>query len=116
MERELVELIREGRVLMLGPVRQEILSGLRQPTQFKTLRERLRAFPDLALETADYEVAAACFNLCRSRGIQGSNTDFLLCSVALRLGAAILTTDHDFQAFKRVLRIKLHQPRGGLTR
>ena len=115
VERELAELVQEGRVLMLGPVRQEILSGVRQPTQLKTLRERLRAFPDIALRTEDYEEAAGCFNLCRSRGIQGSNTDFLLCAVALRLRAAILTTDKDFQAFARILRIRLHHPRAGLS-
>jgi predicted nucleic acid-binding protein len=44
--RELAELIREGRVVMLGPVRQELLSGIKQKAQFDMLREHLRAFPD----------------------------------------------------------------------
>jgi predicted nucleic acid-binding protein len=114
-ERELAELVREGRVLIAGPIRQEILSGVRAPEQFKALRERLRAFPDLALEVDDYEEAAACFNRCRSKGIQGSNTDFLLCALALRRHAAILTTDNDFDHYARVLRIKLHAPRPGLS-
>ncbi len=114
-ERELVELVREGRVLVVGPVRQEILSGVREPEQFKTLRDRLRAFPDVALEAHDYEEAAVCFNRCRSKGVQGSNTDFLLCAVALRHGAAILTTDKDFDRFARILRLDLHQPRPGLS-
>jgi predicted nucleic acid-binding protein len=107
-EIELTELISEGRVLMLGAVRQELLSGVRGADQFRTLRNGLRAFPDVALEEADYEEAASCFNRCRSRGIQGSNTDFLLCSVALRRGAAILTTDKDFARFARVLHFHLH--------
>jgi len=63
----------------------------------------------------DYEQAAACFNRCRSRGIPGSNTDFLLCAVALRLRAALLTTDKDFEGFARILRIRLHRPRSGLS-
>jgi predicted nucleic acid-binding protein len=114
-ELELAELIREGRVLIAGPVRQEILSGVRGPEQFRTLRDRLRAFPDLPLEERDYEEAASSFNRCRSRGVQGSNTDFLLCAVALRLNAGILTTDQDFERFARILPIKLHAPRRGLS-
>jgi predicted nucleic acid-binding protein len=110
-EDELRELIREGRVLMLGAIRQELLSGIRTAEQFKKLRERLRAFPDLPLSEADYEEAASCFNRCRSRGVQGSNTDFLMCAVALRRSATILTTDGDFPRFARVLQVKLHQPR-----
>jgi predicted nucleic acid-binding protein len=110
-EKELRELIAEGRVLMLGAIRQELLSGIRTAEQFKTLRERLRAFPDIPLGEVDYEGAASCFNRCRSRGVQGSNTDFLLCAVALRCSAAILTTDGDFPRFARILQVKLHEPR-----
>ena len=57
-ERELAELIREGRVVMVGPVRQELLSGIRSDVQFRKLRDRLRAFDDLPLEHEDYERAA----------------------------------------------------------
>ena len=110
-ETELVELIGEGRVLMLGAVRQELLSGIRGSAQFRRLRDRLRAFPDVALEEADYEDAASCFNQCRSRGVQGSNTDFLLCAAALRRSAAVFTVDDDFVHYARVLHVKLHELR-----
>jgi len=40
------ELIQEGRVCLIGPVRQEILFGIRQEAQYEALREHLRAFPD----------------------------------------------------------------------
>lgn len=110
-EIELVELIREGRVLMLGAIRQELLSGIRTNEQFKKLQDHLRAFRDVPLEEADYEEAAACFNRCRGKGIQGSNTDFLLCAVAIRRNAAILTADDDFAHFARIVHVKLHQPR-----
>ena len=110
-EMELIELIREGRVLMLGAIRQELLSGIRSNEQFKKLRDGLRAFSDIVLEEADYEEAASCFNRCRAKGLQGSNTDFLICAVAFRRNAAILTTDDDFEGFTRVLHVNLHQPR-----
>jgi len=108
---ELGELIREGRVVMLGPVRQELLSGIKDKGQFEMLREHLRAFPDLELETADYEDAASAFNRCRERGVQGSNTDFLICAAAQRRDLAIFTTDGDFRHFAKVLRLELHEPR-----
>lgn len=110
-EKELTELISEGRVLMLGVIRQELLSGIRAPDQFRKLRERLRAFPDVPLREEDYEEATSCFNRCRARGLQGSNTDFLLCAVAIRVGASILTTDDDFPRFAGALPCRLHQPR-----
>ena len=110
-EVELVELIREGRVLMLGAIRQELLSGVRSNEQFKKLRDGLRAFSDIVLDEADYEEAASCFNRCRAKGLQGSNTDFLICAVAFRRNAAVLTTDDDFEGFTRVLHVNLHQPR-----
>ncbi|HWN44636.1 MAG TPA: PIN domain-containing protein [Thermoanaerobaculia bacterium] len=109
--RELQELIREGRVHLIGPIRQEVLSGIREAAQFQTLRDRLRSFPDLPVETVDHERAAEHFNLCRHKGVQGSNTDFLLCAVAERHNLAILTTDGDFESFSRHLPISLHRPR-----
>ncbi|MEG5024962.1 PIN domain-containing protein [Microcoleus sp. AT8-B1] len=94
------DLIADGRVVLLGAIRQEVLSGVRYKEQFARLREYLRAFPDLELTTEDYELAAEFFNTCRSNGVQGSNTDFLLCAVAHRRGYSIFTTDKDFENFR----------------
>jgi len=105
---ELSRLIADGRVVMLGAVRQELLSGIRDPAQFERLREHLGAFPDLTLLAEDYETAAAFFNACRSKGIQGSNTDFLICAAAARRGMAVFTTDKDFTAYRKVIRLQLH--------
>ena len=94
------DLITDGRVVLLGAIRQEILSGIRYVEQFTRLRDYLRAFPDLELNIADYELAAEFFNTCRSNGIQGSNTDFLICATAVNRGYSIFTTDKDFENFK----------------
>ncbi len=111
MRRELAELINDGRVVLLGPVRQELLTGMKVKAQFELLRDHLRSFPDLELESADYEEAAAAFNRCRERGIQGSNTDFLICATAMRRKLAIYTTDADFRHYAKVLKLVLHEPR-----
>jgi predicted nucleic acid-binding protein len=106
----LADLIRNGHALIMGPVRQELLSGVRTPAQAKTLRDRLRAFPDIVLETADYEQAAASSNLCRARGVQGSSVDFLICSVAARRHLPIFSTDRDFDRYAPILGLRLHTP------
>jgi len=103
----LQDLIADRRVVLVGAIRQEILSGIRYQEQFNRLKEYLRAFPDLDLDPEDYELAAEFFNTCRSQGIQGSNTDFLLCAVAHRRGYSILTTDKDFENFREHIPIVL---------
>jgi len=105
---ELKNLIIDGRAGIMGPIRQEILSGIRSREQYESVRDRLRPFSDIALETADYERAAEMFTVCRRKGIQGSNTDFLICAVAERRTMPIFTTDDDFTRFAAVLPIKLH--------
>lgn len=108
---ELANLINEGRVLMLGAIRQELLSGISDERTFEMLRKHLRAFPDVVLESGDFERAAEFFNACRARGVQGSNTDFLICAVAHRLKAAIFTTDRDFERFRKVVPFYLYERR-----
>ena len=95
-------------VEMIGPIRQELLSGVRDQPQFDQLETHLRAFADLPLLAGDYVTAAKFFNLCRSKGIQGSNTDFLICAVAVRHELAVFTTDGDFTRFAKCLPIVLH--------
>jgi predicted nucleic acid-binding protein len=105
---QLRSLIDEGRVAMIGPIRQELLSGIRTHESFERLRDHLRPFADEPLGTSDFERAAEHFNTCRARGVQGSNTDFLICAVAERRNLPILTTDADFVRFAAILPITLN--------
>lgn len=106
---ELRNLIQDHRVQMIGPIRQELLSGIRSESQFKKLPKHLKSFPDLPILTEDYVTAAGFFNRCRSKGIQGSNTDFLICAVALRNKFSIYTIDKDFELYSKYLNVVLHQ-------
>ncbi len=112
---ELIELVKELRVQLIGPVRQEILSGIKSHGQFMTLRDHLRPFPDIELTSGHFESAAEFYNLCRGKGVRGSNTDFLICAVAVRHKMPIFTTDGDFSLFQQYLPIKLHSPRTDLS-
>jgi predicted nucleic acid-binding protein len=104
----LAELIREGRAQMMGAIRQELLSGIREEERFHKLRNYLRAFDEPGIEIVDYEEAARMHNVCRGRGIAGSAIDFLICAVAQRRDWHIFTTDRDFDRYGRVLKLKLY--------
>jgi predicted nucleic acid-binding protein len=107
---ELKKLIQNQSVIMLGCIRQELLSGIREPAQFERLRERLSAFPNQILNENCYELAAKMFNDCRAKGVQGSNTDFLICATAQLNQLVIYTTDQDFMRYQKILGISLYQP------
>ena len=105
----LAELIREGRAQIMGMVRQELLSGIREKESFHKLRNYLRAFDEPDLGILDYEEAAHLHNLCRGQGIAGSAIDFLICAVARQRGWRIFTTDRDFQRYAQVVAMKLFE-------
>jgi predicted nucleic acid-binding protein len=105
----LQELIRDGRAQLLGPVRQELLSGIRQEPSFRRLRDQLRAFDGPRIEVADYEEAAHINDRCRSRGIAGSATDFLICAAASRRDWQVFTTDQHFIRYASVIPLRLYQ-------
>ena len=108
LTRALEELIREGRAQIMGAIRQELMSGIREEDRFRKLRDYLRAFEEPGIEVRDYEEAAHMHNRCCSRGIAGSAIDFLICAVAKRRDWHIFTIDHDFERYKRVLGLNLY--------
>jgi hypothetical protein len=106
--RALEELVREGRAQIVGAIRQELLSGIREAERFHKLRNYLRAFDEPSIGMLDYEEAARMHNACRTRGIAGPAIDFLICAVAQRRDWHIFTTDRDFERYGRVLGLKLY--------
>lgn len=105
--RMLNDLVRGGRVQMLGCIRQEVLQGLRKQEVFERIRQRLRALPDREASLLEYELAAEFFNTCRGKGLQGSNTDFLIAACSVAWGLPLLTEDKDFQRYAEHLPLKL---------
>ena len=105
---ELAILIHDQRALIIGPIRQEVLSGYSDPQKFKTLKEKLSFFDNTPILDSDYELAAELCNKCRKKGIQGSHTDFLICAAAGRLDVPIFTTDNDFLQYQKITSIRLY--------
>ena len=105
----LSDLIADGRAVMIGAIRQEILSGIRHSEQFERLRDALDAFPDEPVATKDYVEAASIANRCLSVGVVTGNTDSLICAVAVARGMEVLTTDHDFYHISSIVPVRLCQ-------
>ncbi len=104
----LEQLIREKRIQMLGIIKQELLSGIKEQAQFEKLNDILAGYPDLLADSEDHIVAAQCYNTCRKKGVQGSTVDFLICAQAVNHQLAILTSDKDFQSYAKFLPIRLY--------
>lgn len=104
---KLQELIRNARVAIIGPIRQELLSGISQVRQFNELKDTISFFEDLPLNTEHYEKAAEYCNICRRKGVSGSTIDFLICAVAVIENLTIFTVDKDFENYKKYLPLRL---------
>ena len=105
--KRLERLIRDKDAVIIGAIRQEVLSGISDVDAYEKLRIKMQDYPDLPVNTEDYELAANFSNICRRNGVQGSNVDFLVCAVAYREGLPIFTTDKDFDLFAKHLPIRL---------
>ena len=101
------KLIMDGWIVIIGPIRQELLSGISDISQFNRLKDMLSAFEDITLESKHFIKAAEFSNICRQKGVQGSTIDFLICAVASIENLIIFTTDKDFENYKKYLPIKL---------
>ena len=109
--REWARLVAEGTAALIGPIRQEILSGIRRLESFQALRQSLLDFPHLNIAGEDYDRAAEFFNVCRTRGIIGGPIDMLISSVAYRHAIPVFAVDADYAMYARHLPLRLHLPR-----
>lgn len=100
-------LIEEGRIVLPGIIRQELLSGIRDANQFDSLDAKLAHFPGLLASDADHVLAAKIFNKCQKSGIQGSHIDFLIIAMAVNNQCTVMTTDKGFTHYKSVFKFDL---------
>ena len=103
---QLTEAIGDNRAALVGPIRQEILSGIRDRHQFAKIEDLLEPFRDEEITATDYITAASLFNLCQNHGAQCGPVDILLCAVALRTHYAIMTSDQSLKRCIEVLQAK----------
>ena len=106
--KSLETLIADQRVLIIGAIRQEVLSGYSDLNKFETLKTKLNYFENTPILDEDYITAAKFYNKCRQKGIQGSHIDLFICAVSVRLNVQIFTSDKDFGFYQQHLPIKLY--------
>ncbi len=62
--KKLSDIISERRAVLIGPIKQEILSGISQSAQFEKLKDILSAFEEIQLKSNHFEIAAEFCNTC----------------------------------------------------
>ena len=107
------KLIDSNELALFGIVRQELLSGIKLKTHFDQIEMTTQALPLFFADDEDHTTAASFFNACRSKGIQGSPIDFLICAMAVRRKFRIYTTDPDFEMYEPIIPIELYRPAQG---
>jgi len=105
--KKLYALLEIEQEILIGPVRQELLSGISDKNVFKNLITKLDGFNNYEIQLADHDLAAEYYNVCLKNGIQGSQTDYLICAVAYRYDMKIFTEDKDFKNYQKFLPVKL---------
>jgi predicted nucleic acid-binding protein len=97
----------EAALVIPGIVLQEVLSGLREDSQFPALLARLAPFPVLLAEKFDHLRAAEIATTCRRAGITVTAPGCLIAAQAIEREAALLTDDRDFVAMSRLVDLRL---------
>ena len=104
-------LVKEGRVAFIGPIRQEVLTGIKNVKKFDILKEHLSAFIDDVIYTHEYEAAAKICNDCMSKGIAISAIDAIIAAVIHEKDWEIYTRDKDFDRYSKVVKFDKYRER-----
>lgn len=107
----LMQLVDEGRVAIIGPIRQEILSGIKDEKKFHLLKEYMESFEDEIIETADYENAALISNKCIAKGFAVTAIDALIVAFVVRKGWEVYTKDKDFDRYEKISKLQKYAER-----
>lgn len=89
-------LIKSGRVVVCGQIRQEVLQGSRDDKAFAKLEAQMTLWDSETEEPADFIEAARVFARLRWNGITIPPTDCLIAAVALRRKLLLYANDSDF--------------------
>ncbi len=102
------KLLQRGLAGIIGPIRQEVLSGIVSNQEFEALRQRLAVIADLEQTTSTFVLGAEFCNICRRNGIAAGQIDMMICAAAHEHSISIFTTDADFLRYRDCLPIALY--------
>ena len=101
-------LVLDGEATLIGPIRQETVSGIASPREVALVKQRLAPVHEFPLPSDLFLLAADFFNTCRAAGIAPGAIDMTICASAYSHGVSIFSTDPDFPLYARHLPITLH--------
>lgn len=95
-------------LVLLEPIKAELLIGARDRAEVGTLRRLLETIDFELVDTRDdFESATELFHTARQRGVTIRGvTDCLIAAMAIRLGLPILHHDHDFARLAPVINLQ----------
>ena len=88
--------MREGRIVMCGQVKQELLQGTRDDKRFATLERQLSTWSYEAEIPDDFVEGARLYARLRWKGTAIGAADCLIAALAKRCGFAVCATDPHF--------------------
>jgi predicted nucleic acid-binding protein len=95
-------------VIVTEPVSMELLAGARNREEWGVIRRFLAGCDFAAVATADWEDAGRLYRQMRGAGSTLRNTlDCLIAVVAMRIDAAVLHKDADFDAIAEVAPLRI---------
>jgi predicted nucleic acid-binding protein len=94
---QLKALIEKDELLAVpGIVLQELLTGLKEESQFNRMYKLITGFTIVMANEAHHKLAAQTANKCRKNGVATTATDCLIAAMAISYNAQLLTADNDF--------------------
>jgi predicted nucleic acid-binding protein len=99
-------LVKSGRVVVCGQIRQEVLQGSRDGKAFAKLEAQMALWDSEAEEPADFIEAARVFARLRWSGITIPPTDCLIAAVAIRRTLPLYANDRDFDGIPGLRRYR----------
>ena len=103
--RSLIEADEE--VVLPGIVLQELLSGIRETSEFMRLQEVLSGFPLILATHESHVQAARIANACRGKGVAVSTVVCLIAAMTIQHQARLFTADKDFVLMAEHCRLEL---------
>jgi hypothetical protein len=96
------------RMVVPGIVIQELLSGIKEPSQAEKIMEIMEGYPIL-LATQDHHIEAANIsNVCRKAGVSVATVDCLIAAQCIMENGILLTLDDDFSLMAKHCTLRLY--------
>ena len=105
------DVARQQELVITDAVAMEVLAGTRTDRERLAVEATLGTRPRIPTEQFDFDAAATIYRACRRRGATPrSLIDCLIAAVAMRVDAAVLHSDRDFDLIAEHVGLRVDRP------